>query len=112
MHEETLHLPAGQKKLKDDYRDPYMLPKINESDMAEVMEAMEEYIRLHQGVVRAPQAYVIGKTIQGQTYCEYPKYAIPDDEMIASMLHLPQKRTRSSLRVMSSPPKHIQQSMR
>ena len=32
--------------------------------------------------------------MQVQTYGEYPKYATPDDEMIARTLHLPQKRNK------------------
>ena len=28
----TVHLLAGQKKLKDEYKDPDLLPKINKSD--------------------------------------------------------------------------------
>ena len=43
MHQDTVHLLAGQKKLKDEYKDHGMLPKINKSDMAGTMEAMEEY---------------------------------------------------------------------
>ena len=42
VHKETVCLLAGQKKLKDNYKDPRMLPKINKSDMAEMMEAIEE----------------------------------------------------------------------
>ena len=34
MHEDTVHLLAGQKKLEDKYKDPDMLCKINKSDMA------------------------------------------------------------------------------
>ena len=33
-------------------------------------------------------AYVIRKTIIVQTHGDYPKYVIPNDEMIARMLHL------------------------
>ena len=29
MHKDTVHLLAGQKKLKDDYKDSDMLPMIN-----------------------------------------------------------------------------------
>ena len=32
---------AGQKKLKDEYKDPDMLLKINKSDMAGTMEAIK-----------------------------------------------------------------------
>ena len=53
-----------------------------------MMEAIEEYIRLCHGVVRAPFAYVIRKTIIVETYGDYPAYATPDNEMIARMLHL------------------------
>ena len=32
-------------KLKDEYKDPNMLPRINKSDMAGMMEAVEKYLR-------------------------------------------------------------------
>ena len=34
MNDDTLCLMTGQKKLKDKYKDPNVLPKINKSDMA------------------------------------------------------------------------------
>ena len=40
-------------------------------------------------IVRASLVYIIRKTIIFQTYGDYPKYATPDNEMIARMLHLP-----------------------
>ena len=42
VHDDTLHLMASQKKLEDKYKDPNVLPKINKSDMARTMEAVEE----------------------------------------------------------------------
>ena len=54
---------TGQKKLKDEYKDPDVLPKINKLYMAEMMEAIKEYLRLCCGVVWAPLAYIIWKTI-------------------------------------------------
>ena len=71
-----------------------MLTKINKSDIAGIMEAIKEYIRLCQGVVRAPLTYIIRKTIIVQTYGENPMYATPDDEMIIRMLHLPPEKYR------------------
>ena len=88
------HLLAGQKKLKDKYNDPDMLPKINTSDMAGTMGAIKEYLRSCHGVVRATLAYIIRKTILVQTYGDYPKYMTPDDEMITRMLHLPQENNK------------------
>ena len=63
---------AGQKKLKDEYKDPDVLLKINESDMAGMVEAIKEYLSLCHGVVRAPSAYIICKTTTVQTYDDYP----------------------------------------
>ena len=63
VNEDTLHLMTGQKKLEDKYKDPKVLPKINKSDMAGTVEAIKEYLRLHCGVIRAPLAYVVRKTI-------------------------------------------------
>ena len=50
------HLLAGQKKLEEEYKDPNVLPKTNESDMAGTMEAIKVYLRSSQGVTRAPLA--------------------------------------------------------
>ena len=68
VNEDTVCLITGQKKLEDEYKDPGMLPKINKSDMAWMMEAIEEYLRLCHGVVWAPLAYVIWKMIAVQIY--------------------------------------------
>ena len=54
VDEGTVCLLAGQKKLKDDYKDPDMLPKINNSDMTGTMESIKEYLRSCHGVIRAP----------------------------------------------------------
>ena len=43
--------------------------------------------------MRAPLGYVFRKTIIVQTFADYPKYATPNDEMIARMLHLPPDKT-------------------
>ena len=94
MNKDTLHLMTGQKKLKDEYKDPNVLTKINKSEMAGMMEAIEEYLRLHHGVVRAPLAYIIRRTMTVQTYGNYPMYATPDVEMIARMLHLPSDKNK------------------
>ena len=57
--------------------------------MAGTMESIEDYLRSHHGVIKAPLVYVIRKTITVPTYGDYPTYVIPDYEMIARMLHLP-----------------------
>ena len=56
--------------------------------MAGMMEAIKKYLRSCQGVKRTPLVYIIRKTILVQTYGEYPKYATPNDKMIARMLYL------------------------
>ena len=81
-----MHFLAGQKKLKDEYKDPNVLPKINKSDMTGTMESIKEYLILHRGVARAPLAYIIQKTITFQT--------TPDNEMITRMLHLPPDKNK------------------
>ena len=88
VNEETIYFLVDQKKLKDECKDPSMLPKINKSDMTGMMESIKEYLRSHHGVVKAPLAYLIRKTISIQTMGDYPTYATPDDKMIARMLHL------------------------
>ena len=85
MQEDAVHAIAGQKKLQDEYKDSDVLPKINKSDVAGMMEAIEEYFRSCHGVVRAPVAYIIRKTIIVQAYSDYPMYVTPDDKMITKM---------------------------
>ena len=89
VHENAVHLLAGQKKLENEYKDTNMLSKINKSEMAVMMEAIKEYLRSCHGVIWAPLASIIRKTIKVQTYGDYPMYATPDNEMIMRMLHLP-----------------------
>ena len=84
----------GQKRLKDSYKDPDVLPKVNKADMAGMMESIVEYLRSHCGVVRTPLVYVIRKTIIVQIYGDCPNYATPDDKMIAMMLHLPPDKNK------------------
>ena len=43
VNEGILHFLAGQEKLKDDNKDPDVLPKFNKSDMAGMMESIGEY---------------------------------------------------------------------
>ena len=73
MNKGMVHFLVGQKKLEDENKDPEMLPKINKSDMAGMMESIEEYLRSHHGVIKAPLAYVIRKTITVQTNGDYPR---------------------------------------
>ena len=47
VHEGTVCLLVGQKRLKDDYKDPNMLPKVNKADMAAMVEAIKDYCRTH-----------------------------------------------------------------
>ena len=63
VDEGTVCILAGQKKLEDEYKDPYVLPKINKSDMAGMMESIKEHLRSHCGVIKTPLVYIIRKTI-------------------------------------------------
>ena len=58
MHEDTVHLLAEWKKLKEEYKDPNVLPRINKSDKAGMTEAIKEKLRSHHIVVRASLAYI------------------------------------------------------
>ena len=58
-----MHLVVDPKRLKDKYKDPDVLPKVNKAHMAETMESIKEYLRSCHGVVKAPLAHVITKTI-------------------------------------------------
>ena len=51
------------------------------------MEANIEYLRSCHGIMTAPLAYMIRKTITVQIYVNYPKYASCDNEMIIRILH-------------------------
>ena len=70
---------AGQKWLKNDYKDPDMLPKVNKADMAGTIDAIKKYPRSHGGVIRAPLAHIIRKTLIVETYGDYHKYPTPDN---------------------------------
>ena len=61
VNEDKVHFMAGQK-LKDEYRDQDVLQKINKSDLAGTMEAIEEYFRSYCSVMRAPLAHTVRKT--------------------------------------------------
>ena len=97
MNKDTVHFLVGQKKLEDKYKDPNVLSKINKPDMAGMMESIEECIRAHPSVIKAPLVYIIMKTITVQTNGDYPTYATQDDEIIARMLHLPSHKNRLQL---------------
>ena len=59
--EDTVHLLAGQNRLKDDYKDPGMMPKVNKADTAGTMEAIKEYLRFHHGVMKVPLHMHLGR---------------------------------------------------
>ena len=63
--------------LKDKYKDPNILPKVNMADVTGAMNAIKEYLRSCCGVTLVPLAYFIMKTIMIHAYGDYPKYAIP-----------------------------------
>ena len=88
VNEGTVCLRAGQEKLKVEYKDPNMLPKINKLDITGTMKAIKKYLRSCHGDIRAPLAYIIWKTITVQNNGDYNLYATPDNKMIARMLHL------------------------
>ena len=61
VQEDTVHLLAGQNRLEDECKDPDIFPKVIKANTSE-MQAIEEYLKLHYGVVRAVLAYIITKT--------------------------------------------------
>ena len=77
-----LYLLAGQKRLKDEYKDPDMLSKVNKAGIVEMMEGIKEYLYLNYGVGRVPLAYIIRRSIIVQTYGDYSKYKNPDYDII------------------------------
>ena len=70
-----------------------MLLKVNKDDMAGVMMAIENYLRLDHDIVRSPIAYIMKRIFIIQTYGDYLLNVTPSDDMIARVLHLP---TRTS----------------
>ena len=50
---------AGHKWLKDEYKDPDVLPKVNKANMAGIMEAINEYLRSCHSIMRVHLAYII-----------------------------------------------------
>ena len=94
MNEDTMCLMASQKKLKDKYKDPGVLEKINKSDMAGTMETIKGYLKSCHGVIRSPLANVMRKTKTAKVYGDCPVYATPDNEIITRMLHLPPEKNK------------------
>ena len=68
VQEDTFCLLPDKKRLEHNYKDLDILPKVNKAALIGTIEAIEEYLRLHHGAMRAPFAYIIGKTIVVQTY--------------------------------------------
>ena len=64
-----------------------MLPKVNNADVAGMMEAIREYLRSCHCVIRVSLEYIIIKTIIVQTYGDSPKFVTSDNEIITRMLH-------------------------
>ena len=95
MNKKAVHFIAGKGKLEDGYKYPNVLPKINTSITAGMMESIKEYLRSHHG-----KGTLITKTVQ--TMCKYYTYENSDNKMIARMLHLPpDKNTLESSRLHS-----------
>ena len=85
IQEDTVCMFAGQDRLKDYYKDPYMLPMVNKADMSVTIEAIEQYLRSCHGIMRTFLAYNIRKTITVHTYGDYPWYVTLDNQTIARM---------------------------
>ena len=58
------------------------------------MEAIEEYLRSHQCVIRATLTYIMRMTIIVEIYGDFPSYATSDDEMMARMLHFSPEKNK------------------
>ena len=86
---DRVHLLAGQKRLKEKYKDPDVLPKVNKANMVGTIEDIKEYLRSCHGFVRVLLTYIIMKAMLVLTYDDYPKNATPDDKMIANVAPTP-----------------------
>ena len=103
-----MYLLAGQKSFKDEYKDPYMLPKIHDRDNG----GHQRISQRHHGVVRVPLAYLISNILLIQTYGDYPKYATPDNEIITRMLYLSSGKNKLHNEKEPSQSKNVRQSTR
>ena len=54
---------AGQKKLKDEFKDPSIFPEVNETGMAGSMEAIKQYLRLCHGAKKALLVNIVKKKV-------------------------------------------------
>ena len=77
VQEDTICNLSYQKKLKDEYKGPDVLPKVNKANMTGTIKDIKEYLISHCNVKRAPLIYIIKKTITVQTYGIYPWFATP-----------------------------------
>ena len=96
VHENTVHLLAGQKRLEDDYLDPDVLFKVSSAYMAETMKAIKEFLRSLHHLIGDLLAYITKKFLKVHTYDDYPKYVTSDNEMIARILHLPPVKNKAN----------------
>ena len=58
----------GQKKIEHEYKNPDMLPKVNDAIMVGTIKANEELLRSYFDIKRATLAYIIRKNIVIATY--------------------------------------------
>ena len=63
VDEGTVCSLVGHKKLEGEYKVPDVLPRINKSYLAGMMESVKEYLRSCHDVVKAHLAHVIRKTL-------------------------------------------------
>ena len=84
MWEDTVSLISGQNRLKDDYKDTDMSPKVNKADIARHQREPQ----IMSWCCKSTSSINHCKPIKVQTYDDYSKCADPDDKMITSMLHL------------------------
>ena len=54
----TVHLLSGQKRLKDDYKDPDVLPKFNNAKTAGTIEVIKKNLKSCHGLIKASLASV------------------------------------------------------
>ena len=88
VQEETVSKFRSQMKLVDEQKDPDLLPKVNKTNMAGMIEAIKTYLSSCYGVKRMPLTYIIRKTIVIQTDITYLQCTI------TMMLHLPMEQNK------------------
>ena len=77
VYDDNVCLLSEQMRYDDDYKDPFMLHRINKTDMPGMIKTIKEKLRSHQCVVKSSSSI------------NHQENHSPDNDMITRMSHLP-----------------------